>query len=203
MYLRVLLSLNLCQGFMAVASILKSRVLAGEQWSDLSHFFLESPRATRAQHSWAKSESLRYFPRLWHGLGQEIQDANVQHGYREALGEIGKLCQGIVSGASAFASDQFWTEMPYSLHPTFVHQLQLRQPRAIAILAHIYALQEGESATPVNIWWMRNLTKKTLDILAGFISPEWSWAMKWPFAAVLPGADVKQLLLIASDRNIV
>lgn len=78
--------------------------------------------------------------------------------------------------------------MPGELPEEFMGLLDEEDPLALAILARLFALMEyaGDS------WWLKGTADFEVRGLAGLVSDDWEWSMKWPLE-VLDSALVARL----------
>lgn len=67
------------------------------------------------------------------------------------------------------------------LAPTqYIELLELRRPRALAILAHHLALSQAVEEH----WWFHGVADRVVNGIQTLIPPEWQWAMEWPLSMI-------------------
>lgn len=67
-----------------------------------------------------------------------------------------------------------------------------RQPRALVILAHFFAIMKAVD----DVWWIRGVPEREVFGIQGLLPDRWQWAMAWPIqkisfyaAAAIPPRD--------------
>ncbi|KAH8700755.1 hypothetical protein BGW36DRAFT_135228 [Talaromyces proteolyticus] len=68
----------------------------------------------------------------------------------------------------------------------FLQLLYQRRPRALVILAYLFALVSGAD----NVWWLRGIPEQEIRGINSIMPAEWRWAMKWPLNVIESGMEM-------------
>ena len=71
--------------------------------------------------------------------------------------------------------------MPSRCPERFVALVEERQPRALAILAHLFA---AIKAIKTDLWWMEGIAERQVRLINDMLPPGWKGVMQWPLRLV-------------------
>lgn len=99
-----------------------------------------------------------------------------RHTYFEALPYLELIESRIIAGESSHWIQRRLAILPGELPEEFAGLLEIEDPLALAIIARFYALFKCVEG----VWWMRGTAEFEVRGLAGLVSEEWEWIMRWP-----------------------
>lgn len=102
--------------------------------------------------------------------------------YEYTLSYVGLAYKGIVQESdSPLASNRRFIALPARLPDRFSQLIEERQPRAVAILAHIFAcmrLIEDKST------WFKGIAQRQVPIVCMTLPPSWGHMVQWPLEVI-------------------
>lgn len=102
--------------------------------------------------------------------------------YQQALSYIGLMYTNMSQGIDRpEASCRRLTALPSRLHPRFTQFVVQNQPRAIAMLAHVFACVKLLEDKTV---WFRGVAGGQVLKMAQHLPPAWKKTVDWPMAVV-------------------
>jgi hypothetical protein len=128
-----------------------------ERYQEPTHFSLE---ATYADFGTEPITAREIYERTVRYLGHIY--TSIELGMK--LQTVSRLCMG------------FGSMVPRS----FTKLVEEHRPRALACLAHLFAL----TVVLDHIWWFQGAARRHVEGLESKVGPEWSWAMEWPRKAL-------------------
>ena len=113
--------------------------------------------------------------------------------YEKTVGEISSMCLSICNRTSQVPLQRMVATMPLRLPERFLELVELKDPRALALLARNLALLKVIDS----VWWLhgtgpsQNVAEISVTGIGNMIPEEWFWVMEWPLK-VLSG-DLRPL----------
>ncbi|PQE13524.1 C6 finger domain-containing protein [Rutstroemia sp. NJR-2017a WRK4] len=111
----------------------------------------------------------------WRSPGEELDD-EIQGVYKQTLNCVGRCLLAIDNGDSPSEIRRMLYCFPTLAPAQFSGQLRENNPRALAILAHFFALCKAVD----NAWWMRGIAEREIFGIQSVLPEQWQWAMAWP-----------------------
>lgn len=121
--------------------------------------------------------------------------------YEKAVADLLSMCLAICRGASQHQLQRRVATMPLRLPERFLEMAELKDPRALALLARNLALLKVIDS----VWWLQGTgsSQKVPDIAVtgiwNTISKDWAWAMEWPLKVV--SGDLKPAYLMMGQSR--
>lgn len=100
--------------------------------------------------------------------------------YQRALSYIGKIYKGITEGTdSCMATCRRVLGMPSRNEPRFTDLVEAKRPRALALLAHLFACMKlVEDKVP----WFKGSAERQVPRIQSQLPPAWQEMLAWPVA---------------------
>lgn len=118
--------------------------------------------------------------------------------YEHALSYVGLMYKGIVQGLdSPLATGRRCNAMPASVPLRFLDLVEANRPRAIAIMAHVFAsMKLVENHYP----WFKGIAARQIPIICRSLPPQWAEFVQWP-VQVLQGNGENGSQQVMSPSN--
>ena len=117
----------------------------------------------------------------------EAMTAEDRDAYQKSLSYIGLIYKGIVGGTdSPMATCRRLIAMPSRCPPRFVDLVEAKQPRAMAMLAHVFAsmkLVDGQAV------WFKGIAERQVPLIYEQLPVGWREMMAWPIAVAQGEVD--------------
>ncbi|MCJ1471504.1 hypothetical protein MMC13_000143, partial [Lambiella insularis] len=134
---------------------------------DTETLFRESNR-TNFLHLLQRDGHPRYKDEPWND--------DVQGAYESTVSYIGTISQAINDGEVPLQIARRIMGFPILAPTLFTELLEQRQPRALVILAHFFALTVGTT----EVWWIGYTGRREVGGIQSILPEEWKPLMKWP-----------------------
>jgi hypothetical protein len=111
---------------------------------------------------------------------QEEMTVTVKNAYYGTVAYLERLYSAVQDRQPEFFIRKIFTGFPPVVPRLFLGFVNEKQPRALAILAHLFALAKGVE----NIWWLRGIPEQEVRGIDSIMPSDWKWAMAWPLTTV-------------------
>lgn len=113
--------------------------------------------------------------------GDEILDED-KIAYEHTLSYVGLIYKGIVQGFdSPLATGRRCIAMPASVPIRFLDLVEANRPRAIAVMAHVFAAMKLiENQYP----WFKGIAQRQVPILCRGLPQQWAELVQWPMQVI-------------------
>lgn len=113
--------------------------------------------------------------------GHEIKDED-KFAYERTLSYIGLMYKGVINGTdSPLATGRRVMAMPARVPIRFGELVEASEPRAAAMLAHVFATMKlCEERFP----WFEGIGQRQIPLLCGSLPPAWRPLVAWPLQVV-------------------
>ncbi|KAJ5084565.1 hypothetical protein NUU61_009144, partial [Penicillium alfredii] len=112
--------------------------------------------------------------------GQEEVDNETAETYQQAVAYLENLYISVQLGETGFVVRKMFNGFPAVLPMRFIELISHRRPRALVILAHLFACAKSSE----DIWWLRGIPEREINGINSIIPPEWEWTMTWPLQVI-------------------
>jgi len=110
----------------------------------------------------------------------EPWDLQTQDAYSHTIRYIGGMLTGFLNGESLAEVTKRVVVFSMTASDRFIALLEDRQPRAMVILAHFFAMM----AKLRNIWWIGDTGRREIRTIQSVLSEDWDDLMSWPLMAL-------------------
>lgn len=156
------------------------RDLIGPGWIAFSGVFYGSPDMSDEKELFNPEHSETFIQLLTWGREFEHMSTEDAEAYQQALSYIGLIYKGIVDGSDPPAATcRRLTAMPSRLSPRFTELVAQNQPRAIAMLAHVFACMKLLEEKTV---WFKDIAEGQVRKIVRQLPPAWVPVVQWPVA---------------------
>lgn len=105
-----------------------------------------------------------------------------QIAYEHTLSYIGLMYKGIVhQSESILATHRRTLAFPARVPDRFADLVEMRRPRAIAFLAHLFA--SLKLAEPRSLWF-RGIAQRQVPLVCMALPPAWAEMVQWPLQTI-------------------
>lgn len=156
--------------------------MVGPGWMAFAGVLYGKPEMTNEAELFHPEHARPFGHLLTHGREYENMSDEDAKAYQESLSYIGLMYKGIVEGFDPpQATCRRLTAMPSRLPPRFTEFVVQRQPRAIAMLAHVFGCMELlDGRSP----WFGGIAKAQIPKIQQELPPAWASTIEWPIAVV-------------------
>ena len=158
------------------------REMVGKAWMLYAGIFYGTPDLTDDDELF-DYENCRPFERLlsW-AKDFEVITPEDRETYQQTLSYIGRIYKRIVNGSDdRLTSCRRFMAMPPRLQPRFVDLVEAKQPRAIVMLAHFFALMK---LVEDEVTCLRGIAERPVPKFQAQLPIGWQEMMAWPMAVV-------------------
>lgn len=108
----------------------------------------------------------------------EMVTQEVQHAYEQTMAYIGLIYKGIVNHSEPpTATCRRIVALPARVPPPFTDMVLQKQPRALVIIAHVFAMMK---AVENDIIWFKGTPEKQIGLIHEQLPSGWQKTMRWP-----------------------
>ncbi|GAB7360963.1 hypothetical protein MBLNU230_g0946t1 [Neophaeotheca triangularis] len=158
------------------------RELAGENWMTFSAIFDEKPDMHDEVELFRPEHAAPFAALLAQSLEYELLPGEDQKAYQQTVSYLGLTYTNILNGTDDhLATCRRILTLPACCPPRFIGLVAERQPRAIAILVHIFAVMKLIDSEAV---WFRGIAERQIPSLYEGIAPEWKEMLHWPLSII-------------------
>lgn len=111
---------------------------------------------------------------------QEEMTDSVDNAYYGTITYLERLYFAVQDRQPEYVIRKIFNGFPPVVPKLFLDYVGEKRPRALAILAHLFAL--GKSVE--NIWWLRGIPEQEVRGIDSIMPADWKWALAWPLSLV-------------------
>ena len=119
----------------------------------------------------------------WTSYPEPDFDPEIKHTYEETLAYIGGVYQGLLDKEPPRIIFRRLMTFGAIVPGQFVKLLERGRPRALAILAHHFAMMKAVD----DHWWTKGTADREVNGIRTMLTAEWQWAMEWPLSMLHRG----------------
>ena len=162
--------------------IQKWREFAGFGWMAKSGVFYGEPDLSDDEWNFAPEHSKPFENLLTFAENFEVMTDEDRVAYQKTLSYIGVIYKGIVHGTDTpLATSRRLSAMPSKCPGRFIDLVQAKQPRAMVMLAHLFAstklIEQSEVAD-----WFSGIVEHQVPKIYEQLPLGWRETMRWPMA---------------------
>jgi hypothetical protein len=125
-------------------------------------------------------ENRMFYPHLFVS-STEAQDGKNVEVYETTLSILGSIKKAIANGEPSYSFAKRLVSFPMYVPTMFVKFVDEQQPRALAILAHYFALF---IQAQLPLWWIGNIPQREVMAIQNVLPPEWQDLILEPLEVV-------------------
>ncbi|KAI9774139.1 MAG: hypothetical protein M1840_005232 [Geoglossum simile] len=118
----------------------------------------------------------------------EPWDTDIEEAYKSTLSYLGGIQIAIAAHEAPTDIGRRIIIFPMMVKKRFIQLIEERQPRALVVLAHFFALLARFS----DFWWLGDTGKREIRGIQTVLPGEWQDLMSWPLAAMEEGSLLLQ-----------
>jgi hypothetical protein len=122
----------------------------------------------------------------WSSYPEPDLDLEGKHTYEQTLAYVGWVWQAILNKDTPKVLFRRFACLGVLVPTQFAAFLDQGRPRALAILAHHFAMMKAADEH----WWLRGLADLQVNGIQSVMPAEWQWAMEWPLLVVRQGISI-------------
>ncbi len=162
--------------------------MVGQAWIANAGVYYGKPDLTDDDALFAAENALPFERLLTFAEDFEAMTAEDRESYRMALNYIGGIYKGIVEGTdSPLATCRRLSAMPSRCPARFCDLVEQKSPRAIVMLAHVFASMK---LVDQNAVWFRGIAERQVPMIYDQLPNAWKEMMLWPMAVA--GGEVER-----------
>jgi hypothetical protein len=121
----------------------------------------------------------------WSKYPEPNLDLESKTTYEETLAYIGGVWQAILNKEAQYILVRRLVSLGIMVPAQFATLLDKGRPRALAILAHHFAMAKAADEH----CWLRGVADREVNGIRSVLPAEWQWAMEWPLSVLLQGTS--------------
>ncbi|KAJ5364165.1 uncharacterized protein N7496_009878 [Penicillium cataractarum] len=129
---------------------------------------------------------------------EEMTDT-VENVYRGTIAYLERLYLAVQDQQPEYVIRKIFNGFPPVVPKLFLDYVGENRPRALAILAHLFALAKGVE----NIWWLRGIPEKEVRGIDSIMPADWKWALAWPLRTIAVGNSANEASSPLTMRSVV
>jgi hypothetical protein len=135
-------------------------------------------------------ENLTFLPPIpelnYNNASGDSPSPETQDAYEKALRYLGSMHLAVATNEPVFSLVRRFMGFPIFVPALFIDLVAEHQPRALVILAMVFALMTRAH----EVWWIGEIPQREILAIQKFLPQEWQGAMEWPLvvAGLMPGA---------------
>lgn len=122
----------------------------------------------------------------WSSNPEPDLDVDTQTTYEKTLAYIGGVWQAILNKEAPDALFRRFASLGILVPAQFAAFLEQGRPRALAILAHHFAMAKAADEH----WWLHSVADREVNGIRSVLPAEWQWAMEWPLSLLRQGISI-------------
>ncbi len=119
----------------------------------------------------------------WTNYPEPDFDPEIKHTYEETLAYVGGVYQGLLDKEPPRLIFRRLMTFGAIIPGQFITLLERGRPRALAILAHHFAMAKAVD----DHWWTKGTADREVNGIRTILPAEWRWAMEWPLSMLRQG----------------
>jgi hypothetical protein len=152
--------------------------------SRLCPLLVAQPTVWQRESSDSDENSAKPFHYLLEYRKEEMTDT-VQNAYCGAIAYLESLYSAVQGRQPEFVIRKIFNGFPPVVPKLFLDFVVEKRPRALAILAHLFALAKSVD----NIWWLCGIPEQEVRGIDSIIPADWKWALAWPLTMISNSAN--------------
>lgn len=112
----------------------------------------------------------------WEKHSEPGLDEDTREVYEKVVAYVGACWNGIINRETERVIFRRIVSLGVICPSRFIDFVEQRRPRALAILAHHFAMAKVAD----DHWLFRGFAKREVHGITGLLPPSWRWAMEWP-----------------------
>ncbi|KAF3393930.1 hypothetical protein F1880_005200 [Penicillium rolfsii] len=116
---------------------------------------------------------------------KEEMTATAENTYCGAIAYLERLYFAVRGGQPAFVIRKIFSGFPPVVPKLFLDFVVEKRPRALAILAHLFALAKSVD----DIWWLCGIPEQEVRGIDSVMPADWKWALAWPLTIISNSAN--------------
>lgn len=163
------------------------RELEGDGWMARSGVFYGEPDLSDDDYIFAPEHAKMFEKLLTFAADLEVISEEDRNAYERTLCYIGSTYKAIVEdNESPLATNRRLTAMPSKCPARFVDLVEAKQPRAMVMLAHVFASMKLAARDSI---WFKGIAELQVPIIYEQLPVGWRELMEWPMAIALGDVD--------------
>lgn len=123
----------------------------------------------------------------------DLQDEETKEAYAFTLKYLGHLHQAIKSEEHIQEICRWLIFFAVMLPPRIICLIELKRPRALAILAYYFALVGFRGGATEKIWWIGRIARREVEGIQKYLPDAWQHLMSWPLAMTNPTPKLDEI----------
>ncbi|OJJ72164.1 hypothetical protein ASPBRDRAFT_178306 [Aspergillus brasiliensis CBS 101740] len=111
--------------------------------------------------------------------------------YVQCVGYLEGLLMAVRMGESGYDIRKRFSSFPSMVPGEFLGLVAQRRPRALVILAYLFALVKGAE----DVWWLMGIPEMEVRGIDSILPEEWRGLMRWPVGVVMGVVDMRNPVL--------
>lgn len=174
--------LSMARGIRTVMKAVYHQLMASN--SRLCPLLVAQPTLWERESADSNESSAQPFRYLLQYRKEEMTDT-VQNAYCGAVAYLERLYSAVQSRQPEFVIRKIFNGFPPVVPKLFLDFVVEKRPRALAILAHLFALARSVD----NIWWLRGIPEQEVRGIDSIVPADWKWALVWPLTMISNSAN--------------
>lgn len=174
-----LLWLSLAHGIRTVLHTVYRRL------TRIHHLVMTPPVVDEFTHEYITCTPFQFL--LHYHYDKEQMDGSSIKAYYDAVVYLETMFMSARRGASDFEIRKQFTAFPPMMPRCFLQLIADKQPRALVILAYLFALVKNAG----NVWWLRGIPEREVYGIHSILPQEWKWTLDWPLYVILARSGAK------------
>jgi hypothetical protein len=134
----------------------------------------------------------------WEKHSEPGFDDDTRKVYEKVVAHVGGCWRSIVNHEAQRVIFRRIMTLGIMCPPRFIDFIEQRRPRALAILAHHFAMAKVAD----DHWLFRGFAKREVQGIAGLLPHSWQWAMEWPENVLQHGVvDIAAATMLPSPEE--
>ncbi|KAJ5085775.1 hypothetical protein N7532_010546 [Penicillium argentinense] len=130
---------------------------------------------------------------------EEVLDDKDESAYMDAVQYLERLYVAVETHEPEFIVRKMFSGFPPVVPRHFLRLVSDKRPRALAILARLFALGK----TVDNIWWLRGIPEKEVVGINSIMPAQWRWTMDWPLILVSKDSRQGNVSVPVTNRSVI
>jgi hypothetical protein len=131
---------------------------------------------------------------------EEEMNERIEEAYSGAIAYLERMYLTALTSEPGWVIRKMFTGFPPVVPGEFIGLVQEERPRALAILAYLFALGKKIDDT----WWLRGIPEREVRGINSIMLPEWKWIMVWPLNIISEekGTSKKEFTVSQANRSV-